>query len=407
MIKVVQLQFSKESAGKSALRLHNAFCQKGIDSSIISLNSDDIIDTKITYLRKKSRIISKLDSKIKAYINRNTIKEYGEFSFPILGTNVSGMQEIKNADVLYLHWTLGGFLNLSNIQKLLKLGKPMIVIMHDMWHITGGCHYSFTCEKFVSGCYNCQMLPRQRKNDLSAKGFYKKLKLYSKFDNLYFVSPSKWLYDCAKKALLTKNKPIYYIPNVIDNKLFKPFDKSIAKKILNIDINETVIAFGAVKVNSPYKGWTYLQQALEILSQDKDFSNTTILIFGSGYDKQIANAIPFKTKFMGYLKDDYSVILTYNASDVFIVPSIADNQPTTVMESMCCGTPVVGFDIGGIPDMINHKVNGYLAKYKNSEDIADGIRFCIKNKIRGKILPSFEKNEIVKKHLDIINSLLQ
>ncbi|MEO6813709.1 MAG: glycosyltransferase, partial [Ginsengibacter sp.] len=117
------------------------------------------------------------------------------------------------------------------------------------------------------------------------------------------------------------------------------------------------------------------------------------------------DSIPFNTKFMGYLQDDYSKSLVYNATDVFVVPSLADNQPTTIMESMCCGTPVVGFDVGGIPDMIIHKENGYLAKYKNSEDIVTGIKFCFNEKIKGKILPTFEKREVVKRHFNLINSL--
>lgn len=407
MIKVVQLQNSMNSAGSSALRLHNAFLEEGIDSSIVSRRTDRIIDNKIKYLYKKSIIISRLNDKLIGYINRKNIKQYGSFSSPVLGTNVSGLEEIKNADIIYLHWILGGFLNISNIEQLFKLKKPVIIIMHDMWWITGGCHHSFTCEKYITGCNNCQIFPGNKKNDLSTKGFNKKLKLYSKYDNLYFVSPSRWLYDCAKKSLLTKDKPIFYIPNVLDNKIFKPVDKMTARQILNIDPTETIIAFGAVGIDSPYKGWAYLQKALEILKQDKELKNISILIFGGGYNKQIADAIPFKTKFIGYLRDEYSISLVYNATDVFVVPSLADNQPTTVMESMCCGTPVVGFDVGGIPDMISHKENGYLAKYKDSQDIANGIKFCIKNRIKGKRLPVFEKSEVVKKHIDLINGIIK
>src|SRR4029078_322841 len=315
MIKVVQLQYSGKSAGSSALRLHHAFLEEGIDSSIVSLKPDTPADNTIKNLGKKSRLISRLDANLKSYINRENVKQYGLFTFPVLGTDITGMESIKNADAIYLHWILGGFLNLSNIEQLSKLKKPIIMVMHDMWYITGGCHYSFNCEKYISGCYNCQIFPGNKKNDLSAKGFRKKLKLYSKYSNFYFVSPSWWLANCAKKSLLTKDKPVFYIPNAIDNKLFKPFDRNTAKYILNIDVSETVIAFGAVAVNSPYKGWPYLQNALEILYRDKVLKNISILIFGSGYDKKIADAIPYKTKFMGYLSDEYSVILAYNAAD--------------------------------------------------------------------------------------------
>ena len=181
------------------------------------------------------------------------------------------------------------------------LGKPILFFMHDMWTITGGCHHSFSCEKYKSQCYNCQIFPRDKKNDLSAKEFKRKSRLYSKYNNLYFISPSKWLFDCAKQSALTKNKPVFHIPNVLDNTFFKPFDKKTAKRILNINPDEIVISFGAVSFVSPYKGWDYMLEALKILSQDQKFENSTVLIFGSGYKKEIAEEIPFKTKFTGHL----------------------------------------------------------------------------------------------------------
>lgn len=405
MTKVVQIQYSTYSAGSSALRLHAAFENSNIKSKIISLHDDTYRKEGISYLGKKSKLVAMFDGKIQSYLTRDIIKQFGNFSFPIFGTNIAYRKEIENADIVYFHWILGGFLNLSGIEEIFKLNKPVIIIMHDMWWITGGCHYSFTCEKYFSSCNNCQMFINQRKNDLSAKEFNKKIKLYIKFENIYFVSPSRWLYDCAKKSKLIKNKPIFYIPNAIDNRLFKPFEKSIAKSILNISEKETVIAFGAVKIDNPYKGWQYLQSALENLKKTWALENISVLIFGSGFNETIANEIPFKTTFLGRLNDDYSINLAYNAADVFVVPSLADNQPTTVMESMCCGTPVVGFNVGGIPDMIQHKENGYLAKYKDSEDLASGIKFCIENNIKGRMLPIFDRNKIIKQHIDLINSI--
>jgi glycosyltransferase involved in cell wall biosynthesis len=251
------------------------------------------------------------------------------------------------------------------------------------------------------------MFPQNSNNTLAAKGFKNKQHLYSKYKNLYFVSPSKWLFNCAKESLLTKDKPVFYIPNVIDNTLFKPFDKKIAKRILNIDPEQTVIAFGAVSINSPYKGWSYLQKALEILYQKNELGKVLVLIFGSGYDKNIADSIPFETKFMGYLCDEYSTSLVYNAADIFIAPSLAEAFGYVVFEALNCGTPVVGFTTGGIPDMIRHKENGYLAKYKDAADIAEGVKYCLENKIPGKILPGFEPAVVVKKHLDLFDLIKQ
>jgi glycosyltransferase involved in cell wall biosynthesis len=407
MIKVVQIQFSTKSGGSSALRLQKAFLDAGIDSNIISMQRDRFPKENIKYLRIRSKLISRFDNKVQFYLTRNKLKELGLFSYPILGTDISKMEELKDADYIYVHWALNGFLNLRAFEKLAKLNKPIIFVMHDMWPITGGCHYSFECEKYIQGCMECPMFIKIKKNDFAKKGFENKVKFYSKYNNLFFVSPSKWLYDCAKQAVLTRDKPIFYIPNVLDSNVFKPIDKKIAKQILNIGCEETVIAFGAVSVKTLRKGWAYLQKALEILHFNKDLKNITVLIFGSG-NKEIEDAVPYKTKFMGYLRDEYSLALAYNAADVFIVPSVADNQPTTVQESLSCGTPVVGFEVGGVPDMIKHKENGYLAKYKDAEDVAEGIKYCLQKKLRGYMLPVFKSSETIKQHIHLfehINSL--
>jgi glycosyltransferase involved in cell wall biosynthesis len=397
-----------ESAGRAALRLQKAFAEVNVESGIVSLQQSMQGATNVKYLGTRARLISKIEDKIQTYLTRKSTRQLGSFSYPVLGCNVAKLDEIKNADIIYIHWALKGLLNLRSIEQIAQLNKPVIVFLHDMWNITGGCHHSFTCEKYkTEGCNSCPMFPEGKKNDLSSKEFRKKLVLYSKYNNLHFVSPSRWLYDCAKESLLTKNKRIYYIPNILDNTIFKPADKTAAKQILNIDVNETVIAFGAISVNSPYKGWVYLQKALELLRHDGTVKNISVLIFGSAYNKEIADAIPFKTRFMGYLLDEYSTALVYNAADVFIAPSLAEAFGYVVMEALSCGTPVVGFNVGGIPDMISHKENGYLAKYKDAADVTEGIKFCLQNSIKGYLLPEIEPKLTLKKHLELFEHLKQ
>ena len=405
MIKVAQLQLFSESTGRAALRLHKAFLTNGINSTIVSLKPGINDDEKIVQKGNMPKLIAWLDGKLKTYLMKNNLKGFGFFSYPVFGTNVSKMKEIMEADYIYVHWALGGFLNLSNMEQLARLQKPIIFFMHDMWPITGGCHQSLTCEKYKSHCFDCQIFPKNKKNDLSFKGFEKKLKFYSKYTNLFFISPSKWLFDCAKQSALTRNKPIFYIPNLLDLTIFKPLDKKTAKQLFNIDPNERVILFGATSISSPYKGWAYLLEALNNLSHEPNFKNTSLLIFGGGYKKEIADEIPFKTKFAGHLSDEYSTALIYNAADVFVAPSLADNLPTTILESLNCGTAVVGFNVGGIPDMIKHKQNGYLAQYKNANDLSEGIKFCLENKLKGFNMPEFEPSAILNKHIDLFNQI--
>lgn len=406
MKKIVHIQYSVESAGRAALRLQNAFRTVNVDSNIVSLHSTDNVTPGIRYMGFKQKLVARIDDKIQEFLTRKIDKQMGSFSYPVLGSNLARINEVKQADIIYIHWALKGFLNFRSMQQIARLNKPVIFFMHDMWNITGGCHHSFACDKYkTTGCNSCPMFVPSEVNDLSAREFKKKLSLYSKYNNLYFVAPSRWLYNCSKESMLTKNKPLFYIPNIFDNTLFRPADKAATKQLLNIDVNETVIAFGAVTVNSPYKGWKYLLHALGILSRDNNLGKLSVLIFGSGYNKEIEEAIPFKTRFMGYLKDEYSVSLVYNAASVFVVPSLADNLPTTVQESLSCGTPVVGFEVGGIPDMIRHKENGYLAKYKDAADIAEGIRYCINSQVKGHVLPAFDRDAVLKMHLELFDKV--
>ncbi|MEP7255857.1 MAG: glycosyltransferase [Ferruginibacter sp.] len=405
MTKVVHIQYYMKASGRSALLLQNTFMGLGLKSNIVSLQPG-IHDPNIRYLGKIPRLLSRIDDSIQAFLTKKKIKQMGSFSFPVLGSNVAKLEEVKNADIIYIHWAWKGFLNFRGLKQIARLNKPVIFFLHDMWNITGGCHHSFTCQKYkTEGCNNCPMFPAEKKNDLSFKEFRKKLRFYRKYNNLNFVAPSKWLYNCAKESLLTKDKPVFYIPNILDNNLFKPIDKTTAKQILNIDTGETVIAFGAVSLDSPYKGWVYLQKALEQLQQEGGIANITVLIFGSGHSQQIADAIPFKTKFMGYLSDEHATMLVYNAADVFIAPSTAEAFGYVIMESLSCGTPVVAFEVGGVPEMIKHKENGYIAKYKDANDVCNGIKFCLQNNLKGSLQPEFYTNAIIKKHLSLFDEI--
>ncbi|WP_339923352.1 glycosyltransferase [uncultured Cyclobacterium sp.] len=400
--RVVHLQYGSSPSGNYVLRYHEAFLERGLDSFVLSLTSNVTGDPKIQRIGKKGIFIRKLNQRIQDFYTRKMAKNSGGFALSLFGSDVTTHEWIQNADYIYVHWILGGFLSIEGLEKIAKLNKPMILVMHDMWTITGGCFHSFECQKFLSHCGNCPMFPDDKEKDLSYKQFEEKFKFYHKYDNLFFVAPSKWLFNLANEGALLKDKPVFRIPNPLDTNLFKPFDKQVAKKILNIDKYQHVISFGANKITSPYKGWKYLMAALKDLKENHPDLNICLLIFGSGPNKEIQESIPFPCEFMGFIRDDYTTNLVYNASDVFVAPSLADNLPTTILESLACGTPVVGFDVGGIPDMIDHLKNGYLAKYKDEKDLSIGLKYCLSNKLEGYLLPEFQKSEIVNQHLALM-----
>lgn len=406
MIKVVQIQYSTGSGARSAWRLQQAFISSGIQSQIISLEEEHPVKEGISYLGRKERLIARINMRLQTRRTNKAVKQFGLFSIPGFNNNIANHKAILEADYIYVHWVMNGFLNIASFEQLAKLGKPLIFVLHDMWNITGGCHYSFECTNYVNNeCKGCQVFPADA--SIAIKGFAQKQKLYSRYNNLYFVSPSVWLQQCAQQSLLAKDKPVFYIPNVLDTSVFKKCDKTVARKILNLDEHDTIIAFGAVSVTSPYKGWAYLAAALKKLKEQNLPGKISVLVFGSGYNKEMDEAIPFNTRFMGYLGDEYSTTLVYNAADVFVVPSLADNQPTIVQESLSCGTPVVGFNTGGIPDMITHKQNGYLAEYKNAGDIVEGIKYCLQHKVEGAMLPQFKTPVTVQKHLQLFEFIKQ
>lgn len=407
MTKVVHLQKSILSTGRVPLRLHNAMLEAGFDSSVLTMDFDVNLTEKMAEAGRSAKVKARIDQAIHSKIIGSRIKkQFGLYSFPILGSDLSHNKFVKDSDAIYLHWVQGGFMNMSSYIKLAKLKKPVIIFMHDMWTITGGCHHSFGCNKYTYECSVCPMFEKNGIFDFPRIEFRKKKEFYEAFDNLYFVSPSKWLTNCSKQSSLIKDKPVYHIPNIIDTNLFKPVGKDFARKLLNLNVNETIISFGAFSISSAYKGWNELIKALNYLSLDTSLSNLTILVFGSGLNKEIAAKVPFKTHFMGFLKDEYSTVLIYNASDIFVTPSLADNFPTTVLECLACGTPVVGFNIGGIPEIIEHKENGYLAKYKDSEDLASGIKFCIETNLKGRLSQEFSKENLIRKHSELLGSII-
>lgn len=403
-MKVVQLQYKASASGDFSKRLHDEFLNSGIESSILTLHSDVPESAERRSLGRKAKFISSVDNHIQNYLVRKADKKFGLFSYPLLGTNVAQLAQVKEADIIYLHWVLFGFLGLKDIESLARLGKPVVFILHDMWPMTGGCHYSFECEKYKTGCSNCQMFPGSQSFDLAASGFKRKQKLYEKYDNLYFVSPSKWLYECAKQSALTRDKPVFHIPNVLDQVKFKPFDKKVARQILNIEPEEKVIAFGAVSVDSPYKGWHYLQSALNILHERQPDENISVVVFGGGDKNAMEKSIPFKSRFLGRISDEHAMAVLYNAADLFIAPSLADNLPYVIFEALSCGTPVVAFNTGGIPDLVRHKFNGYLARYKDAEDLAQGIEYCLGNDLKATVLPDLANDKTMEKHRALFES---
>lgn len=380
-MKTLQLCSSDISGGaaRAAYRLHIGLRKIGIDSYMLvqDKRSDDpyVIGPKTNIQRGKAMVRKGLAPlPLSMYANRKKVP----WSYSWIPSNVHKKIEEINPDIVNLHWINNGFMNINNLP---KIDKPIVWTLHDMWPFTGGCHYAGDCTDYKDGCGNCPQLGSKRERDLSYKGFKKKQKIYSKTD-LNIVVLCKWMEECVKESILLSDSNITRIPNGLDTDMFRPIEKDIAREILGLPKDRKIVLFGAMNSTSDKrKGFEYLKEALDILSKkEKDL---LLVVFGSSYDKDIEK-LPFETKFLGRLNDDQTLALAYSSASVFVAPSKEDNLPNTILESFACSTPCVSFDIGGFPDMIEHKVNGYLAKHFNTKDLAKGIQYCLNKEGMGK-----------------------
>lgn len=399
--------FTGGGAGKAALRLHNAMLECGIKSRMLVLNKQTsyasvaaLGSSKIT---RYMMIINILIDKIKLF----KYHPYASFSVASSGFHIKKHKLLKEADIIYLHWVNHGFLSIKEIAEILSLGKPVFWFFHDMWPITGGCHHSFDCVKYMDSCNACPALQRHSsENDISRKVFQYKLKLWSQYNNLHIITPSNWLAKCAQSSRLFGNGrlSINVIPNTFDPQIFIPKETTYCREYFSLTKSKKLILFGAhMAVSNPYKGWNYMHKALQNLKLREDI---VAVILGSKVNKDIIDSIPIPVVCIEPISDESSLSMLYSAVDVFVTPSLADNFPNTIVESMACGTPVVGFNVGGIPDLIKHKVTGYLAEYKNANDLSAGIEWVLsKHKsdfnTRSFIMDTLSPEVVVKQHKSI------
>ncbi|MBN1250938.1 MAG: glycosyltransferase family 4 protein [Bacteroidales bacterium] len=302
------------------------------------------------------------------------------FSPANTGINISKNKLVKNADVIHIHWFNQGFLSINNLKQILDLNIPVVLTLHDMWAFTGGCHYSSDCLSYKNTCGNCKFLKKNGDNDLSHKILQKKLKLYSKH-NISIVTCSKWLKEKAQESTLLNKFKIINIPNPINQEIYLKKENDDLKRKLNLPLNKKLILFGSANIMDERKGFHYLKEALLDLNSDSaNYKNEIELVVFGKSNSEYLNSIPFIYHDLGIIKDENTIVDIYNIADLFVLPSLEDNLPNTIMESLACGTPVVAFNTGGIPEMINHRQNGYIAEYKSITDLKEGIKYLISHK---------------------------
>ncbi|GFH99415.1 glycosyltransferase [uncultured Phocaeicola sp.] len=405
-MKIVHIQASMPPSGNAAYRLSTIMRNYGLDSYVLNLMPSFKKDNAYVNVAKRGRIFGKIVDygvkKIKTFRIRKDVYFYTPL--PAIGRDLVSMSLIMEADVIYVHW-VSGLLSIDNIENLAKTGKPIFFFMHDMWTFTGGCHHSMECEGYHLSCENCNMF--EWHSFFPCAHLKSKERLFSKYSNLNFISPSRWMASCAKKSFALRNKIVYTIPNVIDETIFKPIDKKVVRQILNLPQDRIIITFGCVAgQDNPYKGWKYLEEAINRI----DLDNILVVVYGSGYNQETVDNTEYPIRFLGRVYDDTMLSLICNASDLFVTPSLCESFSLVILENILCGTPVVGFDTTGIPELVKTGQTGYLAKFKDSDDLAKGIRSILNKEITfdmGQYRNSYSSRNIIESHIKLINQYLK
>ena len=388
-MKIVQINTYdiRGGAARAAYRLHRGLLQIGEDSRMLVKHKDSTDDSVycVTAIDSAEKFDEELflSTAIQGhYINShrtdisNTI-----FSLPYPGYDLSALPLVQTADIVNLHWVAHHYQSLLSLQKLFALGKPVVWTLHDQWAFTGGCHCIARCEKYRQDCAPCAQLADDPFN-LPAAVLRDKIECF-RGANLTIVTPSRWLADCARESRLFKDLRVEVIPNSLETDVFSPLPKAIAKESLGLAAESVILLFGAEAGNVRMKGFRELIAAIQCCLEDAESQNLVesdkirLLCFGHPSDELEAVAIPVVS--LGYLDSDEEIRTAYAAADLFILPSLEDNLPNTMLESMSCGTPVVAFDVGGIPDVIVNGVTGQLAPVGDVRKLGEAILYLIFN----------------------------
>jgi len=411
-MKILMLNTFDEVGGaaKAAVRLLNGVRNHKIDAKMLvqfKTGNDPHVICNRNHLRKLIR-------RIKIFLGLLPVRLYPQkpennFSPSLLPDRKMSDFSAINPDIIHLHWLCAGFLKLETLG---KFKKPLIWTLHDSWPFTGGCHVPFDCERYRQKCGACPILGSSRENDLSRHVWLRKKNSWQDLD-LTIVSPSRWLAECAKSSSLFRNVHIDVIPNGLDTDIFTPRNKQKARDALSLPQDRQIILFGALwGKTDPNKGFNMLKQALEIL--DKNKTKLTAVVFGADYFGGIGDTkLPFIN--LGRIEDEQELSMLYSAADVFVAPSMLENLPNTIMEAMACGTPCVAFLQGGVPELIEHKISGYLAQAYDTKDLAAGILWVLEQNrryhalaehSRQKIKSHFELNIIAQQYSELYHRIL-
>ena len=375
-VLIVNTSYDAGGAAVAARRLMEALTQNGAEASMLVRDGEVTNNSRVCvlpwrwltqwhFLWERLVIFAKL-----GFRSKNLFAVDAAIS----GTDITRLREFREADVIHLHWVNQGMLSFADLRKIIRSGKPVVWTMHDAWPSTALCHLTLGCRQFTSQCRQCKY---QAPSAWLTKVWRRKQRLIQEGD-ISFVACSRWLESEAKASALLRGQHIVSIPNCIDTRLFCPGDQQEARREEGLPTDCRLVLFVCQRVTNAYKGMNYLIEACRQLADEhpemKD--EVKVVLLGSHAD-EVASELPFPAIAVGYVNDEQRMARLYRSADVFVLPSLSENLPNTIMEAMACGVPCLGFRVGGIPEEIDHQRTGYVARYRDAADLAHGLRWLL------------------------------
>lgn len=417
-MKIVMLNTSdrKGGAAVAAYRLREALVANGVETTMIvrdkTTEDPDIISINTGWRRRQINRFRFLWERLMIFCrNGFTRKELFAVSIADTGTDISRLPAVREADVIHLHWINQGFLSLKDIRKLLALGKPVVWTLHDMWPVTGICHHAWECGKYKETCGACPFLHSTKRRDLSTRVQRKKAEVYH--SGLHLIPVSEWLAGKCRESALGKSLPVTRIPNSIDTELFSPGDRSEAREKLGLPSDKKILLMGAARIDDPVKGFPLLKEILTVLPPEIQKEGLLVL-FGELKEVRLQDeglALPFLH--LGTVSDPGILADLYRAADATLSTSHYETFGQTLSEALSCGCPVVSFDNGGQKDIVDHRKNGYLARYADVRDFARGIEWilchpepaALAENARKKVFDTFAVEKVAAQYIRLYESL--
>ncbi len=374
-------------AAIAGFRLAEALLQAGADVRLY-VRGKTVADD---FVRDVGGFSEKLDLLLeKVVVGLHDRKPAWNFGFGLMSRGVKF--NIEPADVVHVHWPHHGLLSLEGLR---RLPGPVVWTLHDMWALTGGCHYAGACEKYLVRCDACPQL-RSRAGDLAARQWEKKRRLFED-KRITFVACSRWLAAEARRSALLAGADVRSVANAIDVDVFCPGDKAAARKKFGLPPEAYVALFASARTDDPRKGFHYLAKA----ARGKD---CVVALMGEN-----KSAPPPGTVALGKISGDAALAEAYRAADVLVAPSLEDNLPNTVMEAAACGVASVGFDVGGVPELIDDGKTGFVVAPGSVEGIAAALdrfsnpdlRRSFGENARKKVLDEFAYAVVAEKYMDV------